>query len=42
VWVLYRECRFDQIIPGVDPLAEDAMSAFSLVHVHREALLLGD
>jgi radical SAM-linked protein len=33
---------FDRVIGGIDPLAEDAVSAFSLIHVHREALLLTD
>jgi radical SAM-linked protein len=31
---------FDRIIGGIDPLAVDAESQFSLLHVHREALLL--
>jgi hypothetical protein len=30
------------VIGAIDLLAEDAVSAFSLVHVHREALLLAD
>ncbi|MGD1902164.1 MAG: TIGR03960 family B12-binding radical SAM protein [Geitlerinemataceae cyanobacterium] len=33
---------FDRVIAAIDPLAEDAVSQFSLLHVHREALLLGD
>jgi radical SAM-linked protein len=33
---------FDRVIGAIDPLAEDAASVFSLVHVHREALLLGN
>jgi radical SAM-linked protein len=33
---------FDRVIGGIDPLAVDAESQFSLLHVHREALLLGD
>jgi radical SAM-linked protein len=33
---------FDRIVGGIDPLAVDAESQFSLLHVHREALLLGD
>jgi hypothetical protein len=33
---------FDRVIGGIDPLAVDAESQFSLLHVHREALLLAD
>lgn len=42
VWVLYQESRFDRVIGAINPLAEDAVSVFSLVHVHREVLLLAD
>jgi len=42
VRVLCQESRFDRVIGAIDPLPEDAVSVFSLVHVHREALLLGD